>query len=67
MMGWKCMDCGNTNEFYGIGAVSVTVWFDKDENITEIVEPSMKGHGAEVECCGACDGENIEYVEEEEE
>ena len=64
-MAWRCKDCGNTSEFYGIGAVSVTVYFDKDENVTEIVDPQITNVGASIEFCGACDGENIEDLEED--
>lgn len=66
-MSWRCKDCGNTDEFYGFGATTVIVFFDQYDNVTGVSEPELKNLGAEVECCGICDSENITEDEEEEE
>lgn len=64
-MTWKCEDCGNTEKFYGVGAVSVTVRFDKHGWATDVDDIDYGGHGAVVENCGVCDSENLKRIEEE--
>lgn len=63
-MPYICTSCGNTKSFYGVGAVSVTVNFNGNGEVTEIEDPPLKGIGAEVETCGVCNEDTVECREE---
>lgn len=52
---YKCLDCGNTEEFYGYGVF--TAYFNGKGEETGRDE---KNSGARPETCCICDSENIQ-------
>lgn len=68
-MGFKCMDCGNMDNFYGYIDLKATVYFNSNEEIQEAYVPDVNVSGACIEHCADCDGANLEegFWDDEEE